>query len=95
MGDICPVCQKKLIIGVENRVEQLATHPIEFKPENAKPFFKLLPLHELISLFIGNNMQSKKVWEVYNSLIGNFGNEFNILPLIVLIPPSTPKTGLV
>ena len=76
---ICPVCRKTLTIGVDNRVEQLANNPLGFKPENAKPFFKLLPLHELISLAIGNNMQSKKVWDLYNSMIDSFGNEFNIL----------------
>ncbi len=79
LNGICPVCQKKLIVGVDSRVKKLANNPQGFKPENAKPFFKLLPLHELISLRLGNNMQSKKVWETYNSLIRLFGNEFNIL----------------
>jgi len=76
---ICPVCRKKLTVGVEYRVEELAQNPIGFKPENAKTFYKLLPLHELIALITGVDMQSKKVWEVYNSLIREFDNEFNIL----------------
>jgi len=79
LGGICPICKKSLIIGVENRVEQLANNPEGFKIKNAKPFYKLLPLHEIISLAFGFNMQSGKVWNVYNSLIKNFGNEFNIL----------------
>ncbi len=79
LNEICPVCKRHLIVGVDSRVEQLANNPQGFKPENAKPFFKLLPLHELISLAVGNNMQSKKVWAVYNSIINLFGNEFNIL----------------
>ncbi len=79
LSEICPVCKRHLIIGVDSRVEQLANNPQGFKPENAKPFFKLLPLHELISLAVGNNMQSKKVWAVYNSIINLFGNELNIL----------------
>ncbi|MCK4647489.1 DNA helicase UvrD [Candidatus Pacearchaeota archaeon] len=79
LNEICPVCQRKLTIGVDSRVEQLASHAAEFKPENAKPFYKLLPLHELISLAVGSNMQSKKVWDVYNSIINLFVNEFNIL----------------
>ncbi len=79
LNEICPVCQRKLVIGVDSRVEQLANNPQGFKPENAKPFFKLLPLHELISLAVGSSMQSKKVWILYNSVIRLFGNEFNIL----------------
>ena len=79
LNNLCPVCGKSLIIGVENRVEQLANNPVGFKPEDAKPFIKLLPLHELISLNVGVSMQSKKVWEIYNSLIDLFENEFNIL----------------
>jgi uncharacterized protein (TIGR00375 family) len=79
LNGICPVCKNPLVIGVENRVEQLAKYPKGFKPANAKPFYKLLPLHEIISLMIGSNMQSNKVWDVYNSLIKDFQNEFNIL----------------
>jgi uncharacterized protein (TIGR00375 family) len=79
LNGICPICKKTLIIGVENRVGQLANNPSGFKAKNSKHFYKILPLHEIISLAIGNNMQSKKVWDVYNSLIKKFENEFNIL----------------
>lgn len=76
---ICPVCKRPLILGVDYRVEKLADNPLGFKIENAKSFYKLLPLHEIIALAFGSNMQSKKVWGVYDSLIKKFGNEFNIL----------------
>jgi uncharacterized protein (TIGR00375 family) len=79
LNGICPVCQKPLIIGVDNRVEHLADNPKGYKPENGKPFFKILPLHEIISVANGAAVESKKTWAVYNSLIENFGNEFNIL----------------
>ncbi len=79
LGNICPVCKKPLIIGVENRVEQLSTNPFGFMPKNAKPFYKLLPLHELIALAKKSTLSSKKTWEIYNHLIEKFGNEFNIL----------------
>ena len=79
LNGICPVCHRPLIIGVENRVEQLANNPKGFKIKNAKSFYKLLPLHEIISLETGNNMQSKRVWDTYNNLIKIFGDEFNIL----------------
>ena len=76
---ICPICKKPLVIGVENRVEKLADNPQNYKPKDAKPFYKVLPLHEIISLAIQSDMQGKKTWEIYNSLIREFSNEFNIL----------------
>lgn len=79
LGGICPVCKKPMIIGVDNRVEEIAAFPQGHKPENAKPFYKLLPLHELIALAINSRLESDKTWKVYNELIKNFDNELNIL----------------
>ncbi|MEK6875166.1 MAG: endonuclease Q family protein [Nanoarchaeota archaeon] len=76
---ICPVCGKPLVIGVENRIEDLRDNPNRFIPEKAKQFFRILPLHEIIALYLNSKMETKKVWEVYNSLIAMFENEFNIL----------------
>jgi uncharacterized protein (TIGR00375 family) len=74
---ICPKCGKSLIVGVEYRVEELSDQePSEF---NKKLFYKLLPLHEIISLALGIGMNSKGCWKIYNELIERFGNEFNIL----------------
>ncbi|MFH1917524.1 MAG: endonuclease Q family protein, partial [Nanoarchaeota archaeon] len=77
LDGICPVCKKPLTIGVEYRVEELSDSGSDHK--NKKPFYTLLPLHEIITLALGVSMQSKKVWEVYNNLIKEFDNEFNIL----------------
>jgi uncharacterized protein (TIGR00375 family) len=79
LGGICPICKQKLTLGVDYRVQELADNPIGYKPKNSKPFFKLLPLHEIIALNLGLNIESKRVWEIYNFLIKDFGNEFNIL----------------
>ncbi len=76
---LCPVCGKQLTIGVEYRVEQLARRDPGYTPKNAKPFYKLLPLHELISFVIKSPLASKRTWAVYNDLIGKLGNEFHIL----------------
>jgi uncharacterized protein (TIGR00375 family) len=77
LSGICPVCKKPLIIGVENRVEELTNN--SGIPKNAKPFYKILPLHELIAFYLKTKVESKKTWAAYNNLIEKFGNEFNIL----------------
>jgi uncharacterized protein (TIGR00375 family) len=79
LNGICPVCHKPLIIGVDSRVEEISKYPQGHKPENAKPFRKLLPLHEVIALSIESTVENKKTWAIYNPMIGHFGNEFNIL----------------
>lgn len=79
LNGICPICKKPLIIGVENRVEEIAKHPLNHKPKNAKKFYRILPLHEVIALFIDSTVENKKTWAIYNPLIEHFGNEFNIL----------------
>ena len=76
---VCPVCKKPLTIGVEYRIEQIAKEKEGYKPENAKEFYKLLPLHEILAFVSGSSMTSKKVGIVYEELIKKFGNEFRIL----------------
>ncbi len=79
LGNICPRCGKQLLIGVMNRVEQLADRPHGYKPKDAVPFKSVIPLSELISAATGSPLQSKKTWEIYNLLIDRFSDEFNIL----------------
>jgi uncharacterized protein (TIGR00375 family) len=77
IGGICPICKKELVIGVENRVEELTDN--RSIPKNAKHFFKLLPLHELIAFYLKTKVENKKTWAIYNALIEKYGNEINIL----------------
>ncbi|MCX6720820.1 MAG: endonuclease Q family protein [Candidatus Staskawiczbacteria bacterium] len=77
--NICPKCKKKLVIGVLNRVEELADRPEGFVPKNAIPFKSLIPLNEVIAESIGVSVLSKEVPKYYNNLIKNLGNELEIL----------------
>jgi len=73
---ICPKCGRLLTIGVENRIEELADREKGMK-EN---YIKLIPLHELIGVVYNIKLlNSKKVDDVYNLFIKEFGNEFNVL----------------
>lgn len=76
---ICPVCKKPLTIGVEYRIEELAKKPEGYRPQDAKPYYKLIPLHEMLAFNMGTSMASKKVAAAYEPLIKKFGNELNIL----------------
>jgi len=77
--NICPVCRKPLVIGVLNRVEELADRPNGFIPKNAVPFKSLIPLNEIIADSVGSSISSKKVSKYYNSLVKGLGNELQIL----------------
>jgi uncharacterized protein (TIGR00375 family) len=80
LGNICPVCRRKLTKGVEQRVEELADRPAGFKPENAIGFMRLLPLSETIKTALGASSPSaRKVWSMYNQLVERFGNEYAVL----------------
>ena len=80
LNQTCPKCGNKLIIGVADRIEKLADRPEGYKRENIKPFVSLIPLQEIIStVYDIKQLNGKKIWEIYNSLIKEFGNEFNVL----------------
>jgi len=78
LNGICPVCSRPLTVGVEYRVSELETFG-KSDHKKKKCYYKILPLHEIISLAIGTGLNSKGCWIVYNNLISKFGNEFNIL----------------
>ncbi|MFA6190505.1 MAG: endonuclease Q family protein [Candidatus Staskawiczbacteria bacterium] len=78
-NNICPKCNKPLIIGVLNRVEELADRPEGFLPKKGIPFKSLIPLNEIIAESIGVSTASKKVIKYYDNLIKNLGPELEIL----------------
>lgn len=79
LNGMCPICGDPLTIGVDYRVEELADRPAGFIPINAKKYYKVLPLHEIIALYTGTGIAAKKNWEIYNDLIEKFESEFKVL----------------
>ena len=80
LKNICPVCHKPLIIGVLNRVEELADRPLDYQPKKAVPFKKLVELDKIIAESFGiKSRHSQKVRKEYDRLIAEFGSEMHIL----------------
>lgn len=76
---LCPVCHKKLTIGVMHRVEELSDRPDGFIPKNAIPSIHLIPLEEIIAEAMGYRVGTKTVKAEYDRLVERGGSEFQIL----------------
>ncbi|MEA3475758.1 MAG: UvrD-helicase domain-containing protein [Candidatus Cloacimonadota bacterium] len=76
---ICPVCGKKVTIGVMNRVAQLADRDNIKERKNRHSFHSLIPLKEILSEILETGPQSMRVTKAYNSLLKKGGSEFNLL----------------
>jgi len=76
---LCPVCGKRLTVGVMHRVEKLADRDNGFKPEVAPLFYSIIPLHEIIAETLKVGVNSKVVNNEYQKLLQGLGSEFKIL----------------
>ncbi|MCD6329817.1 MAG: UvrD-helicase domain-containing protein, partial [Candidatus Cloacimonetes bacterium] len=76
---ICPVCGKKVTVGVLNRVAQLADRSDPLERPSRHTFHSLITLDEILSEILGVGKSSKKVTQAYESVLQKFDSEFDIL----------------
>jgi len=77
--DVCPVCKRKLTIGVLHRVEELADRPAGFRPKDAVPFRSLIPLSEILSKLLNSGIATQKTWKAYYDLVNESRSEMDVL----------------
>lgn len=85
---LCPVCKKRVTIGVMHRVEEMADRPEGFIPTNSIPCIHLIPLEEVIAESLGVGVGTKAVEAEYDRLIRAGGAEFTVL---LDLPPEELK----
>ncbi len=76
LNGICPICGKKLLVGVLNRVDDLADREFGFVPPRAVPFKNLIPLEEVIADVFEVGTRSKKVLAMYEQMTGAVSPSF-------------------
>lgn len=82
--EICPKCKKPLVIGVMNRVHELAdrTEDEARKVAEEKKFVSyksLVPLPEILADVFECGVGTKRVQVAYDNLVDNLGSEFEII----------------
>ena len=81
---VCPVCGRRITIGVSHRVEELADRPEGYVRKGAKAFESLVPLLEVIAASMGCSAASKKAEKEYVHMLSELGAEFEILRTLPL-----------
>ncbi len=88
---LCPMCGKKVTVGVMHRVDLLADRDEGFRPKGAPPFSSIIPLQEIISETLKVGVNSKSVDNTYRALLASLGSEFKILMNVA--PADIDKAG--
>lgn len=76
---ICPVCHRHVTVGVNYRVNEIASYPVENIHKNGKTVEYIIPLPEIIAEMQGKRVGTKGVTEEYQRIYSSLGDEFSIL----------------
>jgi uncharacterized protein (TIGR00375 family) len=76
---LCPVCRKRVTVGVMHRVDEIADRPEGFIPAKSIPCIHLIPLEEIIAESLGVGVGTKAVEAEYDRLIRAGGSELTVL----------------
>ncbi len=88
-GTVCPVCGRKLTLGVMHRVSELSSHAVNtdlkvgedgwIRPDGGHPpFARLAPLQEIIAGTMSVGVNARRVGREYNRLTDHFGSELAV-----------------
>ncbi|HEV7454765.1 MAG TPA: endonuclease Q family protein [Candidatus Saccharimonadales bacterium] len=77
---ICPVCSKPVVVGVLNRLQELASRPEDFAPKDAKRVEYIIPLAEIVAELHGTKSTAgNAVQAEYFNILNRLGDEFSVL----------------
>jgi DNA helicase-2/ATP-dependent DNA helicase PcrA len=77
-GGMCPACGKPVVVGVENRLDSLATRDtLNTAPKQVE---YIIPLAEILAELHGTkSIIGRAVTDEYHKVIARLGNEFSVL----------------
>lgn len=87
-GPRCPVCRRRLTLGVTQRVAELATREVKTwtdeegftRADNGRPPYKMLVgLQQIIAESLGYRPAARKVQAEYSRLLAELGSELSVL----------------
>jgi uncharacterized protein (TIGR00375 family) len=93
-GGLCPVCGKKVTLGVMHRVQELADREVDGRPEGKEDYYNLIPLQEILGEILQKGPNTKTVMKEYVSCLKNLGPELAILKDVPLAKVGSLGTPL-
>jgi uncharacterized protein (TIGR00375 family) len=88
---LCPICGKRVTVGVMHRIERLADRKEGFVQKDPPSFYSIIPLAEIIAEILGSGVKSKGVRLEYMKLLESLGNEFAVL--LGIAPDDIERVG--